>query len=242
VVRESLQALENRTIITDLMTPVTRRSSKYHKASPKNNSGSPGSTNNETVTPTTAEEQNNSRTPHTDDNEDKNGSFHPGRVLEPIPSASESKETTQEEDGMAIASLPVLDVSASKSHDNFSSKLQTPSSSSSERPSQQAVMHASYDDNDMKPNHTHEEGSEKVNNNFGKKIDLILMDNFMKEMDGPQAAKIIRNLGYDGPILGVTGMIDDGCDEFLDSGVDLILRKPINMSSIWNALKSLQYI
>jgi len=73
-------------------------------------------------------------------------------------------------------------------------------------------------------------------------IDIILIDNLMKEMDGPQAVKIIRRLGFTGPMLGVTGSFDEECDAFIQSGIDLILRKPVNMVSLWNALKSMKYV
>lgn len=73
-------------------------------------------------------------------------------------------------------------------------------------------------------------------------VDIILMDNFMIEMNGPEAAAAIRGLGFRGPILGVTGCLDEDADSFMRSGVDVVLQKPIEMQSVWKALKSVGFI
>ena len=72
-------------------------------------------------------------------------------------------------------------------------------------------------------------------------IDVILMDNFMTQMNGPEATKIIRTLGFKGPIIGVTGSLSDDIEIFIKHGADLILQKPIDIKSIWAALASLRF-
>jgi CheY-like chemotaxis protein len=72
-------------------------------------------------------------------------------------------------------------------------------------------------------------------------IDVILMDFLMVNMNGPDAAGAIRELGFDGPIIGVTGMMDDELDIFVKHGADLVLTKPVTVPNIWKALQSMDY-
>ena len=62
----------------------------------------------------------------------------------------------------------------------------------------------------------------------GKKYDIIFMDHMMPEMDGFEATKIIREFGYHEPIVAFTANALIGkADEFLKSGFDSFLSKPI---------------
>ena len=72
-------------------------------------------------------------------------------------------------------------------------------------------------------------------------IDLVLMDNFMIELNGPEAAKYMRSFGFKCPIIGVTGSLDDAAARFLTSGADAILQKPIDVKGIWKTLHSIKY-
>ncbi len=72
-------------------------------------------------------------------------------------------------------------------------------------------------------------------------IDIILMDNFMIEMNGPEATAAIRAMGFRGPILGITGMLGDDIEKLLQSGVNIVLQKPIDMKSIYKALQALKF-
>lgn len=74
-----------------------------------------------------------------------------------------------------------------------------------------------------------------------ERIDLVLMDNFMIEMNGPEAAKLMRIFGFSGPILGVTGSLDDAASRFLSCGADVILQKPIDVKGIWKTLHSIKF-
>ena len=58
-------------------------------------------------------------------------------------------------------------------------------------------------------------------------FDIILMDNIMKEMHGPEAARIIRASGFTGLIIGVTGNVNESdLDDYLRAGADFVLAKP----------------
>ena len=62
----------------------------------------------------------------------------------------------------------------------------------------------------------------------GKVYDIIFMDHMMPDMDGFEATKIIRELGYTETIVAFTANALIGkADEFLRSGFDSFLSKPI---------------
>jgi CheY-like chemotaxis protein len=61
--------------------------------------------------------------------------------------------------------------------------------------------------------------------------DAILMDRNMPVMDGPSAAKAIRDLGVTVPIFGVTGDGEDNdIDYFKSHGATAVLVKPMDMN------------
>ena len=60
--------------------------------------------------------------------------------------------------------------------------------------------------------------------------DMILCDSVMPVMDGPTAVQIIRGLGYDGPILGVTGnTLPEQIEDFMQHGADEVVGKPVKL-------------
>lgn len=62
-----------------------------------------------------------------------------------------------------------------------------------------------------------------------KYFDLILMDSQMPRMSGPEAASIIRQLGYTGFIAALTGNALKGdIEEYKRMGADTVLLKPID--------------
>jgi two-component system, cell cycle response regulator DivK len=69
--------------------------------------------------------------------------------------------------------------------------------------------------------------------------DLILMDIMMPKLDGIEATRRIRadELLARTPIIGVTGS-DTPTAELLESGFDLVLRKPIAPSELVRAVES----
>eukprot|EP00607_Mallomonas_marina_P002733 CAMPEP_0182439296 /NCGR_PEP_ID=MMETSP1167-20130531/86351_1 /TAXON_ID=2988 /ORGANISM="Mallomonas Sp, Strain CCMP3275" /LENGTH=582 /DNA_ID=CAMNT_0024632967 /DNA_START=852 /DNA_END=2600 /DNA_ORIENTATION=- len=63
-------------------------------------------------------------------------------------------------------------------------------------------------------------------------IDLILMDSVMPVMDGLQASNCIRDGGYTGLIIGLTGNVSqDEIEDFLHYGADAVLPKPLDIVS-----------
>jgi len=67
----------------------------------------------------------------------------------------------------------------------------------------------------------------------GKVYDLIFMDYMMPEMDGMEAVKIIRELGYKNPIVALTANALVGQAKiFLENGFDDFLPKPIDVRQL----------
>merc|ERR1712139_355620 len=72
-----------------------------------------------------------------------------------------------------------------------------------------------------------EEAVDKIKEDVSKYA-LILMDNQMPIMNGMEATEKIRKLGYENPIIGVTGnVMDDDVEKFKKKGVNEVLGKPV---------------
>jgi len=68
-------------------------------------------------------------------------------------------------------------------------------------------------------------------------FDLLLMDNVMLKMNGPEAAAKMRSGGYSGYICGVTGnVMARDVKHFVDSGADILLPKPLNVDRLREVL------
>jgi CheY-like chemotaxis protein/HPt (histidine-containing phosphotransfer) domain-containing protein len=82
------------------------------------------------------------------------------------------------------------------------------------------------------------EAVEKVRS--GVTYDVIFMDHFMPGMDGIEATKIIRGLGYTQPIIALTANALAGQAEmFLEHGFDGYISKPIDIRQLNAALNKL---
>ncbi|MCL2721955.1 MAG: ATP-binding protein [Treponema sp.] len=84
-------------------------------------------------------------------------------------------------------------------------------------------------------------GSEAVDKiKEGNKYDIIFMDHMMPVMNGIEATKIIRDLGYNNPIVALTANAVAGISSmFLENGFDGFMSKPIDtreLNSILNRL------
>ena len=72
----------------------------------------------------------------------------------------------------------------------------------------------------------------------GNVYDIIFMDHMMPKMDGVEATRIIRELGYKDPIVALTANAVVGqSDIFLSSGFDGFVSKPIDMRELNAVLK-----
>ena len=81
----------------------------------------------------------------------------------------------------------------------------------------------------------HDPNNEQTTSEF----DLILMDYYMPGMNGPDAIAAIRDMGYTGVIFGVSGVMDDDANHFIEAGAHLVLYKPITMAALWKALRGI---
>jgi len=61
----------------------------------------------------------------------------------------------------------------------------------------------------------------------------VLMDNEMPEMNGPEAAEKLRELGFNGCIIGVTGHISKkDKEEYISRGANVVLSKPVDLEHL----------
>jgi len=74
----------------------------------------------------------------------------------------------------------------------------------------------------------------------GKIYDIIFMDHMMPEMDGMEATKIIREMGYSNPIVALTANAVTGqADIFLENGFDAFISKPLDIQQLDVVLNNL---
>jgi CheY-like chemotaxis protein len=74
----------------------------------------------------------------------------------------------------------------------------------------------------------------------GASYDIVFMDHFMPGMDGIEAAKIMRDLGYAHPIIALTANALAGQAEmFLSNGFDGFISKPIDIRQLNTTLVKL---
>ncbi|MCL2721493.1 MAG: ATP-binding protein [Treponema sp.] len=82
------------------------------------------------------------------------------------------------------------------------------------------------------------EAIEKIKN--GNKYDIIFMDHMMPEMNGIEAAKIIRKMGYTNPIVALSANAIAGSSAmFMDNGFDAFISKPIDIRELNSSLNRL---
>ena len=69
--------------------------------------------------------------------------------------------------------------------------------------------------------------------------DAILMDASMPTLDGMQASKRVRQLGFRGKIFGVTGnAFQSDIDEFISHGADEVVVKPVSLEMYSHIIRS----
>jgi len=69
-------------------------------------------------------------------------------------------------------------------------------------------------------------------------FNLIFMDIQMPNLDGLQSTKLIREIGYDAPIVALTAFAEESnVKDCLDSGMNFFLSKPIRRPALKKVLK-----
>ncbi|MCL2193357.1 MAG: ATP-binding protein [Treponema sp.] len=75
------------------------------------------------------------------------------------------------------------------------------------------------------------EAIEKLKN--GEVYDIIFMDHMMPEMNGIEATKIIRDMGYEHPIVALTAnALKDSAEMFMNNGFSGFVSKPIDIDRL----------
>ncbi|MCL1884718.1 MAG: response regulator [Defluviitaleaceae bacterium] len=83
-----------------------------------------------------------------------------------------------------------------------------------------------------------ESGAEAIDKiKQGNNYDIIFMDYMMPEMNGIEAVKILRDMGYDNPIVAFTANAVKGeAEMFLDNGFSGFMSKPIDIKILYSYL------
>ena len=69
-------------------------------------------------------------------------------------------------------------------------------------------------------------------------IHFVLMDNFMPILNGPDACKLMRDIGYKAPIFGLTGhALTEDLKHYLALGASEVFSKPIDLHKFVDALQ-----
>jgi len=85
-----------------------------------------------------------------------------------------------------------------------------------------------------------QQGGEEGGGGRAPPIDVILMDFVMPNMDGPEATRIIREMGYRGLVIGLTGnTLDADVKLFLSQGADRVMGKPFELPVFLSILAEL---
>jgi CheY-like chemotaxis protein len=77
-------------------------------------------------------------------------------------------------------------------------------------------------------------GFEAIDNiRAGNEYDVVFMDHMMPKMDGVETTRILRELGYDRPVIALTANAVVGQAEmFLESGFDGFISKPVDLRQL----------
>ena len=70
--------------------------------------------------------------------------------------------------------------------------------------------------------------------------DVVFMDFIMPKMDGPTAARALRDMGFKGRVIGVTGSaLARDVRRFVDCGADMVMIKPVALHDLRRKLNEL---
>ena len=71
--------------------------------------------------------------------------------------------------------------------------------------------------------------------------DLVVMDNLMPRMCGPEACKKMRDVGFAGLIIGLTGnALEQDIAEYMAQGASAVLKKPLVLEELFEIVRSYQ--
>ena len=71
-------------------------------------------------------------------------------------------------------------------------------------------------------------------------LNVIFLDSYMPNMGGIEACKQIRQLGYTGVIIAISGnVIPEDIEEFLAAGADKFLGKPITLEQLQKTIQGI---
>jgi CheY-like chemotaxis protein len=72
----------------------------------------------------------------------------------------------------------------------------------------------------------------------GTPISIVFMDAIMTTVHGPEAARAMRDMGYTGCIVAVTGnTLQEDVDHYLSCGANLLLGKPLQLDKLREVLQ-----
>ena len=70
-------------------------------------------------------------------------------------------------------------------------------------------------------------------------FDVILMDDSMPNMCGPEATSVARLAGYSGLIFGVTGnALAERLENFIAKGADMVFTKPLDLKKLFEVIRT----
>jgi len=79
-----------------------------------------------------------------------------------------------------------------------------------------------------------------ANSDNGVSFDAIFMDNVMINMNGLEATRNIRSVGYSGVIVAVSGnVLHEDVKAFLEAGADYFVGKPLDRAQIHVVLQGI---
>ncbi len=74
-------------------------------------------------------------------------------------------------------------------------------------------------------------------NCFDEKFDAVIMDNLMPVLCGPDACLSMREIGFSGLIIGLSGLVSsEDSSVFLSSGASVVMSKPVNVHELMSCL------
>ena len=89
-----------------------------------------------------------------------------------------------------------------------------------------------------------EEGVEVVRESMTTKdpFDVVLLDYIMPGINGPTTVERMRELGFKGIVIGVTGVANKAyIDVFIAHGADRVLVKPVGFNTLYETVRGIGY-